>query len=468
MHRFPNVPVEHAAIRSAGTSCASTSDVLDGLRRSRAGGRSRRLGRRRLVGGRLRPARPRAAGSLQNPVHYRDARRAGAMESVLDRGAGARALRAHGHPAHADQHGLRARARWPRSSDPALDAAETLLLIPDLVHYWLCGRARRSSRTRRRRSASTRARGTWAADLLERLDIPSRLLPEVVQPGTRLGRLSDDVAEATGLGGRGRRRRGDARHRLGCRRRAVPRPGSVFISAGTWSLVGVEVERPLITDATFAANLTNEGGVGGDVPPACATSPGSGSCTSAGAPGRSRAASTPSTSSSRSRRKRRRCGRFIEPNDPAFAEPGDMPARVARSALTPGSPSRVEPGAVVRCILESLALKHAQTIDVLASVTGTAPAEIHVVGGGARNELLCRWTASAAGLPVLAGPEEATLLGNLLVQAMALGEIASLAGGARGRARVVRADDLRAAGAGEMAGGDGSASPKQSPCRRWR
>ena len=89
----------------------------------------------------------------------------------------------------------------------------------------------------------------------------------------------------------------------------------------------------------------------------------------------------------------------------------------------------VDPGAVVRCILESLALKHAQIIDVLASVTGISPREIHVIGGGARNELLCRWTASAAGLPVLAGPEEATLLGNMLVQAMALGEISSLAQG---------------------------------------
>src|SRR5206468_12162893 len=94
-----------------------------------------------------------------------------------------------------------------------------------------------------------------------------------------------------------------------------------------------------------------------------------------------------------------------------------------------GQEEPVEPGAVVRCVLESLALKHAQTVDLLASVTGASPGEIHIVGGGARNELLCRWTASASGLPVLAGPEEATLLGNLLVQALALGEIASVAEG---------------------------------------
>jgi rhamnulokinase len=106
-----------------------------------------------------------------------------------------------------------------------------------------------------------------------------------------------------------------------------------------------------------------------------------------------------------------------------------MPARVRAFCAHTGQTEPVEPGAVVRCILESLALKHAQTIDVLVTVTGVSPREIHVVGGGARNELLCRWTADAAGLPVLAGPEEATLLGNMLVQAMALGEITSLAEG---------------------------------------
>ena len=97
-----------------------------------------------------------------------------------------------------------------------------------------------------------------------------------------------------------------------------------------------------------------------------------------------------------------------------------MPARI--SART----GQTDPGAITRCILESLALKHAQTVELLADVTGSAPAEIHVVGGGSRNELLCQWTADAAGLPVLAGPEEATLVGNLLVQAMALGELSSL------------------------------------------
>ncbi len=317
-------------------------------------------------------------------------------------------------------------AAMAAEQDAALDAAETLLLIPDLLHYWLCG-VRTSELTNATTTQCFDPRaGTWAVDLLERLGIPSRLLPEVVQAGTRLARLSDEVAEVTGLV--------DAvvvavaTHDTGSAVAAVPfrQPGSVFISAGTWSLVGVEVERPLITDATFAANLTNEGGIGStyrllrNVAGLWIVH----ECRRAWAlEGReysfdqliALAKETPALRS------------LIEPNDPTFGDQGgDMPARVRAFCAHTGQPEPVEPGAVVRCILESLALKHAQTIDVLASVTGTAPAEIHLVGGGARNELLCRWTAAAAGIPVLAGPEEATLLGNLLVQAMSLGEIASI------------------------------------------
>jgi rhamnulokinase len=104
-----------------------------------------------------------------------------------------------------------------------------------------------------------------------------------------------------------------------------------------------------------------------------------------------------------------------------------MPARIAESCVRTNQPVPEDPGATARCILESLALAHAETVEAVSAVAGTTPRELHVVGGGARNELLCRWTAEAAELPVLAGPEEATLVGNVLVQAMALGELATLA-----------------------------------------
>jgi rhamnulokinase len=251
------------------------------------------------------------------------------------------------------------------------------------------------------------------------------LLPEVVEPGTKLERLSDRVVEETRLG--------DAAviavatHDTGSAVAAVPfrRPSSPFISAGTWSLVGLEVQQPVISDASFSANLTNEGGVGSTfrllrnvtglwLVHECRRAWALEGHDYSFAQLVALAKEAPALRS------------LIEPNDPAFSDQDDMPARVRAFCAHTGQPEPVEPGSVVRCILESLALKHAQTIDVLASVTGTVPEEVHLVGGGSRNELLCRWTAGAAGLPVLAGPEEATLLGNLLVQAMALGELASI------------------------------------------
>ena len=118
---------------------------------------------------------------------------------------------------------------------------------------------------------------------------------------------------------------------------------------------------------------------------------------------------------------------LIDPDDERFAPPGDMPRRIREFCLETGQDAPTEPAAVVRCILESLALGHARVVRLLDQATGADPEEIHVVGGGAQNELLCRWTANAAGRPVLAGPVEAAAIGNLVVQAIALGELASIA-----------------------------------------
>jgi rhamnulokinase len=423
VHRFPNVPV-----RTRGTLSWDIlrlyRDVLDGLRAA-----AHEAGRVDSIAvdswavdfGLI----DRTGRLLRNPVHYRDGRRSGAMERVLER-VPARELYERTGIQLLPINTVFELGAMAVEGDPVLDAAESMLLIPDLVNYWLCG-----AKTTELTNATTtqcfdpRARA-WATDLVERIGVPARLFPDVVDPGTRLARLGADVAAETGLG--------DAEvvaaatHDTGSAVAAIPfrSPGAAFVSAGTWSLVGVETREPVITDDGFAANLTNEGGVGGtfrllrNVTGLWLVH----ECRRVWAlEGReysfdelvARAKEAPAM----------RC--FIEPNEPAFAEPGDMPARVRAFCAHTGQPEPVEPGAVVRCILESLALKHAQTIELLGSVTGVAPTEIHVVGGGARNELLCRWTADAAGLPVEAGPEEATLLGNLLVQAMCLREVASLA-----------------------------------------
>jgi rhamnulokinase len=425
VHRFENVPVQ-TRDRLNWDILRLFRNVLDGLRAA-----ARESGRVDAVAvdswavdfGLLD-----AKGRLvQNPVHYRDVRRARAMEGVLAR-LPARELYERTGIQLMPINTIFELGAMAAERDPALDVADSLLMIPDLLQYWLCG-----SRTSEFTNATTtqffdpRA-GGWATDLLERLDVPARLLPEVVQPGTKLAPLSGPVADETRLGD------ADvvavATHDTGSAVAAVPfrRPDSIFISAGTWSLVGLEVQAPVIDDAAFAANLTNEGGVG-DTFRLLRNVTGLWllhECRRVWAlEGRGHsfeellalAEDAPALRS------------FIDPNDPVFAEPGDMPARVRAFCVHTGQEEPGGQGAVVRCILESLALKHAEAIDSVTSVGGVSPREVHVVGGGARNELLCRWTAAASGLPVLAGPEEATLLGNLLVQAMSLGEVGSLAEG---------------------------------------
>jgi rhamnulokinase len=203
-------------------------------------------------------------------------------------------------------------------------------------------------------------------------------------------------------------------------------PGSAYISSGTWSLVGMEVPRPVIDERAFSANLTNEAGAGGTFQ---LMSNGTGlwllqECRRTwDLHGQgweftelvAMAESAPAL------------GALVDPNDPVFLAPGDMDRRIADWCQQSGQRAPDGPAAMVRCVLESLALAYRQTIELLTSTCGTSPPAVHIVGGGARNELLCQLTADATGLPVWAGPAEASEVGNLLVQAMALGELSSLA-----------------------------------------
>lgn len=425
VHRFPNVPVRTRG-RLNWDILRLYQDVLHGLRAAahEAGHVDSLAVDSWAVDFALIDSKGRL---VQNPVHYRDTRRARAMDGVLMR-VPARELYERTGIQLMPINTVFELGAMASEGDPALDAAQSMLLIPDVLNYWLCGASTSEFTNATTTQCFDPHAGGWANDLLERLDVPTRLLPDVVQPGTTLAPLSHAVADDTSL--QDAEVVAVATHDTGSAVAGVPfrQPGSVFISAGTWSLVGLEVKAPVINDAAFAANLTNEGGVEGTF--------------------RLLRNVTGLWLIHECRRVWAQEGRdhsfdqlialakdsaalqsFIDPNDAAFADPGDMPARVRAFCAHTGQTEPVEPGAIVRCILESLALKHAQAIDVLASVTGVSPREIHVVGGGARNELLCRWTADAAGLPVLAGPEEATLLGNMLVQAMALGEISSLAEG---------------------------------------
>jgi rhamnulokinase len=414
VHRFANVPV-----RVRGTLHWDVlrlyGDVLDGLRAAAARDEvaSVAVDSWGVDFGLL----DRADRLVQNPVHYRDSRRAAAVDGVYAR-VGARTLY--------DRTGIQLMpintvfelAAMAAEPDLVLAAADRLLLIPDLVHHWLCG-AKTTELTNATTTQCYDARaGAWAVDLLEQLDVPVRLLPEIVEPATQLGPVTDESSGAAGA-----TVVAAATHDTGSAVAGTPLGGehAAFLSVGTWSLVGIESPTPVLGDEAFRANLTNEGGVGGSfrvlrnvtglwLLEECRRHWGRSVDELLAA-----AAQEPPLRS------------FVDPNDPVFAAPGDMPARIVDACARTGQPRPESEGAVVRCILESLALKHAETVDLLARVTERPLDELHVVGGGARNALLCEWTAAASERPVHAGPAEATLVGNLLVQAIALGELGSLA-----------------------------------------
>lgn len=312
-----------------------------------------------------------------------------------------------------------------RRSPHRLEQARTLMMIPDLLNYWLTGRAVCEFTNATTTQFYNPTLGRWDKDLLARLDVPSHFLPEIVQPGDLVGSLLAPIADEAWLP------RipvvAPACHDTGSAVVAVPLsgPGAAYISCGTWALVGTELPETNLTPDALACNFTNEGGVSGTwrflknvsglwLLEECRREwQQQGEDVTYDALLHATLQSTPFRS-------------LIDPDHPGFVAPHDKPARIVDRCLKTGQPKPATQGETVRCILESLALKFRYVIGQIESVTGRSMQVIHMVGGGSRNRLLCEWTAAACGKPVLAGPAEATALGNLLVQAMARGRLASL------------------------------------------
>ena len=304
---------------------------------------------------------------------------------------------------------------------PALDAAQTILLIPDLIGYWLSG-----ERVAEVTNASTTGlfdldRQSWAVDLVDELGLPKAALPPLRPAGDRIGPLESRVTEAAGLP------QDVALTLVGSHDTAsavvgVPAEDDeyAYISCGTWALVGVELEHPIRSDESRAANFTNEGGVDRrvrylrNVTGLWLLDESLRAWERSGAPSEltellHAAAALPPG------------GPVIDPNDTEFLPPGDMPARIVDTCRRTGQPLPTSRPALVRCILESLASAFGHTVREASRLSGRSVRRVHIVGGGSANTLLCQLTADACELPVVAGPVEATAVGNVLVQGRAHG-----------------------------------------------
>ena len=371
---------------------------------------------------------------LGNPVHYRDARTEGMLELACSMVPRERIYELTGLQFLSINTAYQLLA-MSRAGSPILGAAETLLMMPDLFGWLLTGR-----RAGERTNATTSQlydprRGDWSRELCEGLGLSPAILPELIDPGTILGPLRPSVAAELGIS-RSLDVIAPATHDTASAVAAVPvvgpsavasaTPDWCYLSSGTWSLLGVEVPRPVINAATLAENFTNEGGVAGTtrllknimglwLVQECRRHWARSGQDYTYDDLIARSAAAPPFVS------------LVDPDDPTFFPPGDMPSRIAATCARTAQPVPTDPGAFVRCALESLALKYRRTLRRLESILGTTFRAIHVVGGGARNALLCQFTAAATGLPVHAGPVEATAAGNVLLQALARGRVASLA-----------------------------------------
>jgi rhamnulokinase len=364
---------------------------------------------------------------LGQPRHYRDARNPAAAKRMLERVSREEIWSASGIQFMLINTLPQLVAL--REHDPELlEAADCFLMIPDFIHWCLCGAksVEFTNATTTQFFHPTERR--WSSELLGKLDIPVSMLPPVVEPGTHLGDVSDVVARRAGLGRV--RTIAPATHDTGSAVVAVPTAKTgqadwAYLSSGTWSLLGMELPAPILSRRAFELNVTNEGGVDGTyrllknimglwLVQQCRRSFEKGGGATDYAELVRLAEAAPAFRS------------LVDPDDTRFLAPPDMPQAIAEVCRERGQPAPETDGQFIRCALESLALKYAIVLGWLEEMSGSRVEVIHVVGGGARNALLNQFTANACGRTVLAGPVEATVLGNLLVQIRAAGELASL------------------------------------------
>jgi len=359
---------------------------------------------------------------LQNPYHYRDRRTEGVMEEVFERVPREEIYRATGiqfmpintlyqlFAAHRDTPGL-------------LAAAKQLVTIPDLFHYWLTGNAVCEFTNATTTQLVDPVRRNWATDLIERIDLRVDLPAAIVEPGTILGTVLPNIASGSLAG---TTVIAPACHDTGSAVAAITaRDGTAFLSSGTWSLIGTELDAPIVSSRALKLNFTNEGGV-------CGTTrllknvmglwmlQGCKNAWSA----------------------QRHCGDYrelvelasrepafrhlVDPDDESFLRAPDMPGAIDEFCRKTHQASPPSPGAYVRCVLESLVLKYRLVLRSLEQLSEKPIQQIRVIGGGSKNRLLNQFTADATGKRVIAGPAEATALGNISVQILATGEAASL------------------------------------------
>jgi rhamnulokinase len=409
VHRFPNVPVKRGRHLCWNVK-RLWQEAVKGIEWARGGASSVGIDSWGVDYGLL----DKNGSLLGDPVHYRDPRTRGVMEWVFKR-MPRREIFDRTGVQFLELNTLYQMASLVKTRSRLLKRAATYLGLPDLFNFWFTGE-RRGEFTHATTTQMFNPREIrWDEDILEAVKIPVNIFPEVVEPGEFLG-------ESLGL-----RVCAPACHDTGSAVAAVPTKGEDFsyISSGTWSLLGTEVGEPVINDAVYRNNFTNEGGAGGTFR-LLRNLPGlwfeqellrewrmKGSVVGYGELYEAAEKAPPFTS-------------LIDPNDPVFHDPGDMTPRIGRYCAETGQEAPMSIGEHIRCVYESLALNYRHALGQLEEITGGRPPVVHIIGGGSLNRVLNQMTADSTGAQVVAGPVEATALGNAVVQLVSLGELGSV------------------------------------------
>jgi rhamnulokinase len=366
----------------------------------------------------------RTGALIGNPYHYRDSRTDGQVAEAFKRLPRDRIFDLTGIQ-FMQLNTLYQLFSLVTQQSPALRIAETFLTTPDLLNYWLSGRKVCEFTMATTTQCYDPRRREWSRPLLEALSIPTHIFPEVVQPGTVLGAVLPEIAEETGCGIVPVI--APACHDTGSAVAAVPAEAQNFawISSGTWSIMGAEASDPIVNEHSLRYNFTNEGGVNGtwrfskNIMGLWLVQ----ECRRAWA----RAGEDLSyTEITRLAADAEPFKAVIDVDAADFFQPGDMPARIQQYCERTRQPLPESKGAIVRCALESLALKYRWVLDRLEEMLGYRLDLVHIIGGGTQNQLLNQLTADATRRTVIAGPIEATAIGNVLMQAVALGHVQSV------------------------------------------
>jgi rhamnulokinase len=367
---------------------------------------------------------------LGNPYHYRDSRTNGMLEkafSIVPR----EEIFRHSGLQFMQLNTLYQLLAMKLAKSPLLDMAQTMLLMPDLFHWLLTGQKYNEFTDATTSQFYNPIKGGWATELLDKFGLPTDILGPIAQPGTNLGSLRASLVAETGLSRAnvilpGTHDTASAVMAVPAASRPGVRPDWCYISLGTWALMGVESPEPVVNDKVLQLNFTNEGGVGNTI--------------------RLLKNITGLWLVQECRRAWNQAGRnwhwedlnqlsaaapalrsFINPDAHEFMVPQDMPEAIRQFTQRTGQPVPENEGAVLRCALDSLAMKFRQVLGMCEDLVGGRLETIHIVGGGTKNRQLCQAAADACGRRVVAGPIEATATGNIMMQAVATGDVGSIA-----------------------------------------